>query len=188
MKGRDKFKKVQIILILITGLMRLTPRFFKLLLWDCISRYSQIPFIGLRYCILKSMANSCGDNVRVGTSVRLLNIKKLSIGSNVSIHDFCYIDAAGGIEIGDNVSIAHNTSILSTNHDWSDKFIPIKYNPTIADKVLIKDDVWLGCAVRVLPGVTINSRSILAAGAVVNKNVDSNSIYGGVPAKKIKSI
>src|SRR5690606_10684526 len=103
-------------------------------------------------------------------------------------HSNCYIDANGEVEIGNNVSIAHNSTILSTNHDWSDITVPIKYNPVTYGKVLISNDVWVGCGCRILAGVHIQSRSIIAAGAVVNKNVSPKTIVGGVPAKLIKQL
>jgi len=142
----------------------------------------------LRYIFLKNCCKGVGDNVSLHPGVFLFNLKLVYIGSNVSIHPLCYIDGAGGITIGDNVSIAHNCTIITTNHQWGDRSLPIKYNKELHKSVYIDNDVWLGCGVRVLAGVHIKSRSIIAAGAVVNKNVESNAIYGGVPAKKIKEI
>lgn len=142
----------------------------------------------LRYIFLKNTAEYIGENVSVQPGVYLLNIEKLRLGNNVSIHPMCYLDAGGGIEIGNDVSIAHACSILSTNHDWVDKTIPIKYNTVTYGRVKINNDVWVGCAVRILAGVEIGSRTIIAAGAVVNKDVQANTIVGGVPAKFIKSL
>lgn len=142
----------------------------------------------LRYVFLKNTANYVGINVSIQPGVYLLNVKKLNIGNNVSIHPMCYLDAGGGIEILNDVSIAHNCSILSTNHDWSDKTIPIKYNAVTSGKVVINEDVWIGCGVRVLAGVTISSRSVIAAGAVVNRNLGPNIVAGGVPARLIKNM
>lgn len=67
-------------------------------------------------------------------------------------------------------------------------YVPIKYNKLKYRKVEISDDVWIGCGCRVLSGVVIGKRSIVAAGSVVNKIVNSNIIVGGVPAKEIKEI
>ncbi|VDH05093.1 acyltransferase [Bergeyella zoohelcum] len=186
--GRQKFFKNKKIINLFVKIFRLLPDFILQFFWDCISRYSQIVFVALRYIILKSRIKSCGDNVKIGTNVQILAWDKLSIGHNVSIHSNCYIDANGTIEIGNNVSIAHNTSILSANHDWKDLSLPIKYNPVVLSKVIIHDDVWIGCGCRILADVCISNRSVIAAGAVVNKNVEKNTIVGGIPAKLIKQI
>ncbi|TGN26864.1 acyltransferase [Empedobacter tilapiae] len=142
----------------------------------------------LRYVVLKNLCKSLGDNVSIQPGVFIFNPDKISIGNNVSIHPMCYIEGAGEIEIGNDVSIAHASTLISTNHQWNDLEKPIKYNKETFGKIVINDDVWIGCGVRVLSDVTIGSRSIIAAGAVVNRNVENNSIYGGVPAKKIKEI
>lgn len=188
MTGREIFKRNKQLMSLLVWFFKIIPGFIRFFLWDATSRYSQILFIGIRYIILKSLVAECGDNIRIGTNVRILNWDNIRLGNNVSIHDNCYLDATGGIEIGNEVSIAHNSSILSTNHDWNDHLIAIKYNAIIPAKVIVNDDVWIACGCRILAGVTIGTRSIIAAGAVVTKTVENNSIYGGVPAKLIKKI
>lgn len=92
------------------------------------------------------------------------------------------------MQLSDNVSIAHSTSILSVNHTWDDATNPIKYNPVERSAVMIENDVWIGCGCRILAGVTVHTRSVVAAGAVVTKDVPSNVLVGGVPSKIIKSI
>jgi|26BtaG_2_1085354.scaffolds.fasta_scaffold00002_229 acetyltransferase-like isoleucine patch superfamily enzyme len=186
--GRDKFEKFKFFINTAASICKIFPRFLRIFIWDVLSRYSQVPFIALRYIIFKSLAKSCGDNVGLGRNLTIIYWERIEVGNNVSIHDNCYIDASGGVFIGDEVSIAHNTSILTNNHSWDQQDVPIKYNPTVPGAVRIFDDVWIGCGCRILAGVQIQSRSIIAAGAVVNKNIESNTIVGGVPAKKIKSI
>lgn len=188
MTGREVFKRNRKVIDFFVMILKVFPRFVRIFMWDWTSKYSQIFFIGIRYVLLKSLIKTCGSNVRIGTNVQIVNWQGLSIGDNVSVHANCYIDAAGEIEIGNDVSIAHNTSILSSNHNWEDYSVPIKYNPLLLSKVRIEKDVWIGCGCRILSGLIIEQRSIVAAGAVVNKNVLSNSIYGGIPAKLIKKI
>jgi len=188
MTGRERFKKNKEIIEVLIKVIKLFPRFIRVLMWDWSSRYSQVFFIGIRYILLKSLIKDCGANVRIGTNVQIINWHGLSLGDNISIHANCYIDAVGEIEINNNVSIAHSTSILSSNHTWEDDMLPIKYNPLSVGKVIIEDDVWIGCGCRILSGLRIEHRSIIAAGAVVNKGVFSKGIYGGVPAKLIKTI
>lgn len=142
--------------------------------------------IAIRYILVKTLAKSCGNNVSIKQYVFLENIRNISFGDNVSVHPFCYLEGSGGIDIGNDVSLAHNTSILSVNHTWEKYEIPIKYNLIEHMPVKICDDVWVGCGCRLMAGITINSRSIIAAGAVVTRDVESNTIVGGVPAKKSK--
>ena len=143
--------------------------------------------IALRYLFLKSVAKQCGKNVVIKEMVILENVQELVIGNNVSIHPFCYIEALGGVEISDNVAIAHSSSILSVNHTWGVESSPIKYNPIEKKRVLIEEDVWIGCGCRILAGVTVHSHSVVAAGAVVSKDVETNTVVGGVPATLIKT-
>ncbi len=77
---------------------------------------------------------------------------------------------------------------MSVNHSWDAHNLPIKYNPLILNSVCIENDVWIGCGCIVLAGVTIHQRAVVAAGAVVTRDVHSNVVVAGVPAKQIKVI
>lgn len=187
MTGRKLYSTFKSGILFISFLFKFVPKFLRILLWDCVSPFSQTLFIGIRYVLLRSLS-VVGDNIRIGHNVTIIGWENLKIGNNVSIHSNCYIDASGGVVISDNVSIAHCSSILSSEHTWFSSNIPIKYNDIKFQSVNISEDVWIGCGCRILAGVEIQSRVIVAAGAVVVKNVESNSLVGGVPAKLIKKI
>ena len=90
------------------------------------------------------------------------------------------------LKIGDRVAIAPNvTFVLSSHPNWSRLR---EIYPEETGDICIKDDCWLGAGTIFLPNVTVGESSIVASGAVVNKDVEPWSIVGGVPAKKIKSI
>lgn len=186
--GRKQFSKFKKTINFLGAIVNLLPRFVLVFWYDCTRQFSQLPFILLRYLILKALVKNCGDNIRIGTNVTIKNWKNLELGSNISIHDNCYIDASGGIMVGDNVSIAHNSTLLSSTHTFDDLSLPIKYNKTLKGPLNIHEDVWIGCGVRVLNNLTISSRVVIAAGAIVNKSLEPGNVYGGVPAKKIKAI
>ncbi|WP_346883822.1 acyltransferase [uncultured Algibacter sp.] len=185
--GRSQFKKYKTLINFFVIFFKIIPNFILQFIWDSTSSFSQLPFILLRYLILNSRIKKCGDNIRIGTRVTIKGWEFLEIGENVSIHDNCFIDASGEIELKNNISIAHNSTLLSTTHTYNDG-VPIKYNEIVKQKLIIQDDVWIGCGVRVLNNLEIKHRVIVAAGAVVNKSLDNNAIYGGIPAKKIKTI
>ncbi|MBO0387402.1 acyltransferase [Staphylococcus simulans] len=172
----------------ISGFLKILPVKSRYTLLELNSMTNTKFQLAIRYILVASLAKSIGDNVYIGKNTTFKNLNRISIGNNVSIHDLCYIDGYGKINIGDNVSIAHNSSILSTNHTWKDTDLPIKYNPVERGKVVIGNDVWIGCGVRLLSNISIGQRSVVAAGSVVNRDVESNSVYAGVPAKKIKDI
>ncbi len=140
----------------------------------------------IRYALVKTLAKSCGDNVSIHPDVYLFSVAQLTLGNNVSIHPMCYIDAAGEICIGNDVSIAHATTVLSTTHTFGDPDVPIKDQPIEKHKTVIEDNVWIGAKATVLCGNTVHSGAVVAAGAVVTRDVPANSIVGGVPAKVIK--
>lgn len=187
MNGRTFFEKFDGLIRFWTKLVSFLPkRFISKKFHRCNGRGG---FAVLkRYVCLKASAKKVGKNVCVMDHVYLHHWENLEIGDNVSIHEQCNINAYGGVRVGDNVSIAHGTSIVSFNHTWADENVPIKYNPSEPLPVVIGNDVWVGCGVRILGGVTIGERSVIAAGAVVTKDVEPHSVYAGVPAKLVKRI
>jgi acetyltransferase-like isoleucine patch superfamily enzyme len=187
-RGRDTFQRFRRVLLFVATMIDVLPRRGRVAVWHLISGWHSIPAIALRYCVLKSLARACGDNVLVGEHVEIRGWEQLSIGSNVSIHRGCYIDATGGVTIGDDVSVAHSTSILSFEHTWHDPSRPIRDNPLSFAPVTVERDVWIGCGCRVLASVTIGTRSVIAAGAVVTKDIPAGSVAGGVPARVLKRI
>jgi acetyltransferase-like isoleucine patch superfamily enzyme len=110
--------------------------------------------------------------------------KNLSIGKNVFINFDCTFLALGGITIENNVLIGPKVSLISEGHPLN----PAERQSLVPGKILIKKNAWIGANAIILPGVTVGENSIVAAGAVVSKDVPNNSIVGGVPAKLIKTI
>jgi acetyltransferase-like isoleucine patch superfamily enzyme len=186
--GRHKFSKFKSVIVFLVKLNSLLPSFLNRSLLRFFRRTSGKLGLLIRYILIRNLARECGDNVSIHPNVYLFNVEHISFGDNVSVHPLCYIEGVGELSIGDNVSIAHNSSIMTTNHGWSDTSKPIKYNEQTNSKVIINSDVWVGCGCRILSGVEVGSRSIIAAGAVVVKNIEPNSIVGGIPAKVIKKI
>lgn len=111
----------------------------------------------------------------------------LEIGNNVGISQNCYIQVRGIVKIGNNVIFGPNVSIFSENHNFSAIDVFINEQGETRQGVTIEDGVWVGSGSIILDGVTIGMNSIIAAGSVVNKNVPSSSVFGGVPAKLIKT-
>lgn len=172
----------------INRMFALLPRFCIRFIYSVTRNINGKIGLGLRYVTLKQLMKHCGSNVAIFPNVIIKHPEQLEIGDNVSIHPFCYIDALGGIRIANDVSIAHNCSIISFNHTWIDMQTPIKYNEIEKNPISISNDVWLGCGVRVIGPCNIESRTVIAAGAVAKGNLSGGALYGGVPAKIIKTI
>ncbi|MES2140178.1 MAG: sugar O-acetyltransferase [Bacteroidota bacterium] len=110
--------------------------------------------------------------------------KNTKIGKNVFINFDCTFLDLGGITIEDNVMIAPKVSLLTEGHPVS-----VSNRRTLTTgKIIIKKNAWIGANATILQGVTIGENSIVAAGAVVSKDVPDNTIVGGIPAKIIQTI
>lgn len=134
-------------------------------------------------CIIKSIiGNEKIDNKKIKSEGKVILDEGCSIG------EFTIINSLKKIYIGKNTLIAPNCYIGDMEHAFHDRTTPIKFQGNITSEVIIEDDVWLGCGVKVMSGVTIGEGSVIAAGAVVTKDVPPYTLWGGVPAKKIKDI
>lgn len=112
--------------------------------------------------------------------------EELVIGENVGIAANAFIAMRGKIEIGDNTIFGPGVSIHAENHNFEDLEKPIRLQGATRKGVKIGRDCWIGSKAIILDGVNIGDHVIVAAGAVVNKDVPDYAIVGGVPAKIIK--
>ena len=94
----------------------------------------------------------------------------------------------GPVEIGNHVNLAQGITVTALNHNFSDTSKRIDEQGVSTNPVTIEDDVWVGANAVILPGVTIGEHCVIAAGAVVTKDVPPHSLVAGVPAKVIKQI
>lgn len=110
--------------------------------------------------------------------------KNITIGKNVFFNTGCSFQDRGGISIGDGTMIGMNVTIATLNHG-----LPLETrNVTYPSPVIIGKNVWIGSNATILPGVTIGDNSVVAAGAVVTKDVQENTVVAGVPAKELNKI
>lgn len=134
--------------------------------------------------LLRSILHKKLQNVTVFTPIYINYGKSISIGKNVFINFDCTFLALGGITIEDDVLIGPKVSLITENHPLN----PQERQGLIGKSILIKKNAWIGANATILPGVTIGENSVVAAGAVVSKDVPDNVVVGGVPAKIIKNI
>ncbi len=110
--------------------------------------------------------------------------RHIIIGKNVFINHACSFLDLGGITIEDDVMIGPKVNLITENHPVN----PLERKSLILHSILIKRNAWIGAGSTILPGITIGENAIVAAGALVNKNVPDNTIVAGVPAKVIGAI
>jgi len=136
---------------------------------------------------------SLGNNVGIGAFSRLIistsfnNIGSyIKIGNNVGIGEYAYLGGGGGLEIGDDCIIGQYLSCHPENHHFEDPTLLIREQGVSRKGIKIGKNCWIGAKVTVLDGVSIGDNCVIAAGAVVTKNMPSDAVIGGVPAKVIK--
>ena len=150
-----------------------------------------------------------GSGSKIYHSVRMDTppYRRFWLGRHSVIESFCCINNAvgdviigvhtriglhntiiGPVEIGSHVNLAQGITVTALNHNFSDTNKRIDEQGVSTNPVTIEDDVWVGANAVILPGVTIGEHCVVAAGAVVTKDVPPHSLVAGVPAKVIKQI
>lgn len=141
---------------------------------------------GMRYLCVNRLSKCCGRKVLIFPGCSFFWLENCEIGENVTIHDFCCIDAIGGVKIGDNTRIAHNCSIISGQHKYEIPDKAIVDSGYTKASISIGCDVWLSTGVVITQGLSIGDGAVVGANSVVTKDVAPYSVVGGVPAKFIK--
>ena len=126
--------------------------------------------VGEDFCLFPPFYTDYGQNI--------------TIGKGVFINTSCHFQDQGGITIGDGTLIGHNVVLATLNHDMN----PANRNETIPAPIVIGKNVWIAANAATTPGVTIGDGAVVAAGAVVTRDVAANTVVGGVPARLIKTI
>ena len=151
-------------------------------LYVCNEWISKIPSHRFRnFYYRKVMGFNIGRDCSIHMHCSFDCAKNLIVGTNSVINSRCRIDNRGTISIGENVSISQEVIILTADHDVNAADFAGR-----SLGVRIDDYVWIGTRATILPGVTVGKGALIAAGAVVTKDVIPYAIVAGVPAKVIK--
>ena len=147
------------------------------LLWSL----GYLPFHSLRRIIFWLAGVKIGKGSTIHIGARFYQPKNITIGKGTIVGDHATLDGRAKLTIGDNVDIASQVMILNSQHLIDDEdFDPVE------KPVMIEDYVFIGPRAIIQPGVTIGKGGVVAAGAVVTKDVLAGMVVGGVPAKEIK--
>jgi acetyltransferase-like isoleucine patch superfamily enzyme len=144
----------------------------------------------LRFCakilnfFLLYKIKSYGKRVYIDFPCRLRGKNNISIGDDVSIAAFVHMWGQGGITIGNRVMIGSHSAITSLTHNQEAVNM---YISRVSKSVIIKDDVWIGAHVVIMPGIIIGEGAIIGAGSVVTTDIPPKGIAMGVPAKVVRS-
>ena len=136
-----------------------------------------------------------GDNTIImhGAILHVYNFRDMphsgiTIGRDSLVGEYSVIRGQGGVTIGDRVYTSPFTQIIAVNHIFDDPNVPFVDQGITAEGITIEDDVWLGASSIITDGVHIGKGAIVAAGAVVTKDVPAHTVVAGVPAKIIKKV
>lgn len=110
--------------------------------------------------------------------------KNIKIGKDVFVNSGCCFQDQGGVTLGDGCLVGHNVVFATLDHDKR----PGRRGDMTAAPIVVGKDVWIGAHATILKGVTIGDGAIVAAGAVVTRDVPPNTIVAGVPARVVKTI
>ena len=127
--------------------------------------------VGERFMLIPPFSTDCGLNI--------------TIGNNVFINQFCHFMDLGGITIGDDVMIGPKVNLVSAGHPLAPSE---RRSGIVAKPIIIGNNVWIGAAATILPGVTIGNNAVIAAGAVVSRSVPADTLAAGVPARVLKQL
>jgi acetyltransferase-like isoleucine patch superfamily enzyme len=138
----------------------------------------------IRNLLSQITGSEIDESVAVFTPLYINYGKNTKIGKNVFINFDCVFLDLGGITIEDSVLIAPKVSLLSEGHPIS----PDDRQSLVPGHIRIRKNAWIGAGATVLAGITIGENAVVAAGAVVSKDVPANTVVGGIPARHIKDI
>jgi maltose O-acetyltransferase len=139
----------------------------------------------LNRMVVRYLFASCGREVNIRPGVRFGKGSQISIGDHSMIGADSIIGSAAAVTIGRDVLMGPEVIIYTSNHGTS-RGVPMRLQKLQIASVRIGNDVWLGARCIILPGVTIGEGAVIAAGAVVTRDVAPYSVVGGIPAKLIR--
>jgi acetyltransferase-like isoleucine patch superfamily enzyme len=140
----------------------------------------------LRYPVYKLLFKRLGSIPWIQPNVTIVRADRLQVGCQFGVNTGSYINAIGGIEIGDYVLIGSNVTISSGKHPIEGRFPPVFARPTIPAKIVIEDDVWIAANVVILPGIRLAKGTVVGANSVVVRDTEPYSVVAGAPAKLLR--
>ena len=157
----------------------------KIMLWYIVNalivRASWNPFMSVKVVVLRMFGAKIGKGLVIKNEVRVKSPWFLTVGDDCWIGENVWIDNLDRVTIGNNVCISQGAMLLTGNHDYKISTMPYRNAP-----IVIEDGAWIGANSTVCPSVTVHENAILTVGSVATRSLDSNGIYQGNPAKKIR--
>lgn len=136
---------------------------------------------GLKVRLLRIFGAKVGRGVVIKPSVNIKYPWRLEVGDSVWIGERAWLDSLTTIRIGSNVCVSQGAYLCTGNHDWTDPHFGLVVKP-----IIIEDGVWVGAKATILPGVTLRSHSVIAAGSVVAEDSEPYAIHSSWALSRTK--
>lgn len=144
-------------------------------------RASWNPFMGIKVFLLKLFGAKIGKGLVIKNNVNIKFPWKLTLGENVWLGEYAWIDNLDEVKIGSNVCISQGVLLLTGNHDYTLPTFDYRNAP-----ITVEDGAWIGAKAVVCPGVKVESHAILTVGSIATKDMEAYGIYQGNPAQKVR--
>jgi maltose O-acetyltransferase len=140
----------------------------------------------LRNAVLSVLCRRKSGMVWLQSEVNLVYVGRMKLGSNIGINSGTYLNALGGLELGNHVLIGSNVTISAGRHPIEGRFPSVYERPCEPLKIIIEDDVWIGAGAVIMPGITLRKGTVVGANSVVTKSTEEYDIVVGAPAKRVR--
>jgi putative colanic acid biosynthesis acetyltransferase WcaF len=144
-------------------------------------RCAWLPLSGFRCWLLRRFGARIGTGVVCRPGMRVKYPWRLVVGDHSWIGEDCWIDNLADVTIGSNCCLSQASYLCTGNHDWSDEAFSL-----IVRGIRVEDGAWVGARATVLPGVTLHTGSIAAAGSVIARSIPPHEIHAGNPARFVR--
>lgn len=143
-------------------------------------------FNSIKSWFLRTCGAKVGRRVQMYSGIWIMPVRGLTLGDDVDLARGVLVTTGGGVHIGDRTLVGYGSRILSANHRVTVRGVFGEGH--VMSPVRIGNDVWIGSGATIMPGVEIGDNAVIAAGAVVTKDVPKGQIVGGVPARTLGAI
>jgi len=186
-KGEKAFRLAKPVFVFLAAALRLFPAMIVRGVFEWMRGIPGYLGVAIRYVLFKRLCGEAGDNIAIMHGATFIgDLSSALFGSHISIWSNTWIDC-DGLRMGNHVMLSHNASIISGTHRFDREGVVMR-DAVEPCPVSIGDNVWIGAGARIIGPVTIGSNVVIAANAVVTKDIASNTVVGGIPARAIKSI
>lgn len=156
-------------------------------LYDLVlSRTNQPRVAQYRRRVLRGVLGSLGEGCHFSVGMKFLNPERIHVADRCRFANSTILGGTGGISFGESCLIGFENIFLTRSHRYDRMDVPVWDQGYATAPISLGDDVWTGCRVIVLPGVTIGAHTIVGAGSIVTGDLPSGVIAAGVPARVVR--